>query len=68
MTGFRILSAAAILSIKTGAQAFARAAIQGLYLFNPDLVLGGAMVAVPLRNRHSHASSRHVARNQGIER
>jgi hypothetical protein len=68
MTRFRILGATAILSMKTGAQVFARAAIQGLYHFNPDLVLGGAMVAVPLRNRRSHASSRHVAHNQGIER
>jgi hypothetical protein len=72
MTRFRILSAAAILSMKTAAQVFAQAAIEGLYAFylpNPeDLGLRGAMVAVPSRNRRSHASSRHVALNQGIER
>jgi len=71
MTRFRILSAAAILSMKTAAQVFAQAAIEGLYAFylpNPDLVLRGAVVAAPVRNRRSHAFSRHVARNQGIER
>jgi hypothetical protein len=68
MTRFRILGAAAILSMKTAAQVFAQAAVQGLYLPNSDLRLRSAMVAAPFRNRRSHASSRHVTRNQGIER
>jgi hypothetical protein len=71
MTRFRILSAAAILSMKTATRVFAQAVIQGVYAFylpNSDSGLRGAMVAVPFRNRRSHASSRHVTRNQGIER
>jgi hypothetical protein len=70
MTRLRILSAAAILSMKTATRVFAEAAIQGLHAFHPNSAfgLGGAMVAVPFRNSRSHLSSRQAARNQGIER